>query len=156
MVTSLSDRYSRDGYHWSRPVIDGQHMPFLPENDEVVIPGTGGSDGGNWPWNKAMVQSVGGGFTISPNVTSSGAAAAPHSRVEAAAAATSVLRFFVSARSGVDQITNFPEQNGSGVSSTGVAELRRDGFASVSAALPAATSVAAAAMALLMLISCRR
>lgn len=73
------------------------------------------------------MQSVGGGFTVQPNV----------------------LRIYASGRSGVDQLNGFPEVNGSGNGSTGVAELRRDGFASVSAAAAARLSGAGAGDAVL-------
>eukprot|EP00041_Stephanoeca_diplocostata_P033007 m.1077035 g.1077035 ORF g.1077035 m.1077035 type:complete len:84 (+) comp24251_c0_seq3:1881-2132(+) len=58
-----------------------------------------------WRWNKANVQSVGGGFTVQRE---------------------GPMRFYVGARTGPDQLE--------GNASAGVAELRRDGFASVSAA----------------------
>ena len=56
----------RQGFHWSRPVIDlktgvetphGKHKVFLPMNDDPAPP---------WVWNKANVQSVGGGFLVVP------------------------------------------------------------------------------------------
>ena len=48
-----------NGFHWYRPVIDGRHRVFLPMDDTKV---TGSPP--SWRWNKANVQSVGGGFTI--------------------------------------------------------------------------------------------
>ena len=92
--------YSRDGFHWSRPIIDGKHRVFLPMSDVVVKEGSTA-----WPWNKANVQSVGGGFTVQRD---------------------SPMRFYVGARTGTDQLI--------GNASMGMAELRRDGFASVGAA----------------------
>eukprot|EP00041_Stephanoeca_diplocostata_P033013 m.1077457 g.1077457 ORF g.1077457 m.1077457 type:complete len:481 (+) comp24251_c0_seq39:995-2437(+) len=88
--------FSRDGFHWSRPVVNGQHPVFLPMDASVAPP---------WRWNKANVQSVGGGFTVQRE---------------------GPMRFYVGARTGPDQLE--------GNASAGVAELRRDGFASVSAA----------------------
>jgi hypothetical protein len=85
--------YSRDGYHWSRPKTNGRHTAFLAEADGIRS------------FNHAMVQSVGGGFTVHP----------------------SLLRFYVSGRSGVDQLGGFPSVNASGNTSTGIAEFRRDG-----------------------------
>eukprot|EP01046_Picozoa_sp_COSAG06_P053622 COSAG06_NODE_9315_length_1930_cov_2.400328_3_plen_77_part_01 len=41
---------------WSRPVIDGKHRVFLPMNDDPAPP---------WKWNKANVQSTGGGDLMS-------------------------------------------------------------------------------------------
>lgn len=43
------------------------------------------------------------------------------------------MRFYASGRTGVDQMTGSPAVNGTGAASTGVAELRRDGFAAVHA-----------------------
>ena len=47
---------------WSRPVIDGKHRVFLPMNDNPAPP---------WKWNKANVQSVGGGFLVGASRTPS-------------------------------------------------------------------------------------
>ena len=47
---------------WSRPVIDGKHRVFLPMNDSPAPP---------WKWNKANVQSVGGGFLVGASRTPS-------------------------------------------------------------------------------------
>ena len=41
--------YSRDGFHWSRPVVDGKHRVFLDMNKDPAPP---------WKWNKANVQLV--------------------------------------------------------------------------------------------------
>eukprot|EP00039_Didymoeca_costata_P012720 m.184797 g.184797 ORF g.184797 m.184797 type:complete len:589 (+) comp15563_c0_seq7:156-1922(+) len=99
--------FSRDGFSWSRPIIDGQHRVFLPMDAHVV-------HGDDWRWNKANVQSVGGGFTMG---SKSG----------------SPLRFYVGARTGPDQII--------GNATCGFAELRRDGFASIGMEPGAETSV---------------
>lgn len=97
--------YSRDGFHWSRPITDGHHTAFLSEDDAIPSSEKG------WSWRKAMVQSVGGCFTVQP----------------------SLLRFYVSGRSGVDQLGGWPDVNNSNSNaSTGIVEMRRDGFASVS------------------------
>jgi len=87
--------FSRDGFHWTRPIIDGAHRVFLPMDSTAV-------HGDNWRWNKANVQSVGGGFTVQRN---------------------GPMRFYVGARTGEHQLD--------GNATAGVAELRRDGFASV-------------------------
>lgn len=99
--------YSRDGFHWSRPVVGGKHAVFLPQSDAPAPP---------WRWNKANVQSVGGGFLV----------------VDGDPTGLPALRFYVGARTGVDQLA--------GNASVGVAALRRDGFASVE--LPATGSAA--------------
>lgn len=101
--------FSRDGFHWMRPKPDGKHHVFLPMDDTVAPP---------WVWNKANVQSVGGGFLVLDPPPSSPAAASP-------TGVDSTLRFYVGARSGEFQID--------GNATTGVASLRRDGFASVAA-----------------------
>ena len=101
--------FSRDGFHWYRPVVEGRHQPFLRMDRTIVRKPS------DWKWNKAMVQSVGGGFTVS-------------------AASGAPMRFYASGRTGIDQIIGFPEPSGTGIASTGVAELRRDGFAAVGAA----------------------
>ena len=85
--------FSRDGFWWTRPVVDGRHRVFLPMSDEPAPP---------WRWNKANVQSVGGGFVVLEDM----------------------LRFYVGARTGPDQIM--------GNASVGIAEIRRDGFAALS------------------------
>ena len=92
--------YSRDGFSWSRPVIDGKHRVFLDMNNDPAPP---------WRWNKANVQSVGGGFLVVDG----------DEKMDA-------LRFYVGARSGLDQII--------GNATVGFATLRRDGFASVEVA----------------------
>eukprot|EP01006_Ploeotia_vitrea_P009536 TRINITY_DN22622_c0_g1_i1.p1 TRINITY_DN22622_c0_g1~~TRINITY_DN22622_c0_g1_i1.p1 ORF type:complete len:531 (+),score=65.47 TRINITY_DN22622_c0_g1_i1:216-1595(+) len=85
--------FSRDGFHWSRPIINGTHPIFLGMNNTLAPP---------WVWNKANVQSVGGGFLVFENA----------------------LKFFVGGRTGVYQI----QGNGT----VGTATMRRDGFASIS------------------------
>jgi hypothetical protein len=73
-------------------------------------------------WNKANVQSVGGGFLVVD----------PHSAAEPHGAPSAnnlgALRFFVGARTGLDQIM--------GNASVGFATLRRDGFASYTSQAP--------------------
>ena len=100
--------YSRDGFHWFRPVDadTNEHRVFLPQ-DATPVRCNGDATGGhgiecNWRWNKANVQSVGGGVIV-PN--------------------GGAMRFYVGARTGVEQLI--------GNATAGVAELRRDGFASV-------------------------
>ena len=87
---SVFTGYSRDGFHWYRPVIDGRHRVFLPMDDTIV---TGTPP--NWRWNKANVQSVGGGFTIHSDASATRGTSS---------AMDSVMRFYVGARSGRDQI----------------------------------------------------
>lgn len=82
--------YSRDGFHWQRPV----HEAFIPVSENV----------GDWNW--ANIQSAGGCCLIVGDK----------------------LYFYVSGRKGV------PGSPASGVSSTGLATLRRDGFASMGTA----------------------
>ena len=99
--------YSRDGFHWHRPVdSEGLHRVFL-DMDSTPVKCTAHA-GCDWRWNKAAVQSVGGAFTVQ-NLASA-----------------QTMRFYVSGRSGKEQL----DSN----ASMGVAELRRDGFTSVSAA----------------------
>ena len=90
----------RQGFHWSRPVIDvktgvetphGKHKVFLPMNDDPAPP---------WVWNKANVQSVGGGFLVVDG----------DPKIDA-------LRFYVGARTGTSQII--------GNATVGFASLRR-------------------------------
>lgn len=115
---SVFTGFSRDGFHWFRPVIDGKHRVFLPMDDSIVQ----GSPP-DWRWNKANVQSVGGGFTVHSDPTPQ---AEGQLRVGSGmSSSNSVLRFYVGARTGVDQI--------GGNATAGFAELRRDGFASISA-----------------------
>ena len=80
--------FSRDGFHWHRHVdpATGRHAPFMAEDDTVVS-----REGGAWPWNKAMVQSVGGGFTVQNG---------------------GLMRFYASGRGGPDQLTAWPFPNG--------------------------------------------
>ena len=98
--------FSRDGFHWSRPVVDGAHRVFLPMNDTVAPP---------WVWNKANVQSVGGGFVVLDTPSQSQSSRSQR--------ALDSLRFYVGARSGPLQLE--------GNATTGVANLRRDGFAAI-------------------------
>jgi hypothetical protein len=93
----------------SRPIIDGAHRVFLPMDAHVV-------KDNNWRWNKANVQSVGGGFTVQQH---------------------GPMRFYVGARTGVAQID--------GNATAGMAELRRDGFASISASSSSSSSSSSAA-----------
>jgi hypothetical protein len=79
--------FSRDGFHWSRPV----RTAFLPISDRV----------GDWNW--ANVQSAGGCCLVVGDQ----------------------LYFYVSGRRGV------PGTQEPGVCTTGLATLRRDGFASM-------------------------
>lgn len=81
--------YSRDGFHWSRPV----RTAFLPVSERH----------GDWNWGN--VQSAGGCCLVMGDE----------------------LWFYVSGRAGVKGKPN------SGVSCTGLATLRRDGFASMDA-----------------------
>ena len=69
-----------------------------------------------WTWNKANVQSVGGGFLVDDFADVGLDTRASNLRLGA-------LRFYVGARTGADQML--------GNASTGVATLRRDGFASM-------------------------
>jgi hypothetical protein len=110
---SVFTGYSRDGFHWFRPVDlkTGRHRVFLPQDtSKVVCNKTGGAC--NWKWNKANVQSVGGGFVVQNG---------------------GPLRFYVGARTGTDQLV--------GNGTAGFAELRRDGFASVGPSAGAPTAV---------------
>ena len=88
---------------------DGRHRVFLPMDDTLVKAVKKGSPP-NWRWNKANVQSVGGGFAIHSDASATGASNN--------SAMDSVMRFYVGARSGYDQI--------GGNASAGFAELRRD------------------------------
>jgi hypothetical protein len=81
--------FSRDGYHWDRPV----RTAFIPVSERH----------GDWNW--ANVQSAGGCCLVVGDE----------------------LRFYVSGRAGV------PGSSGSGICATGLATLRRDGFASMEA-----------------------
>lgn len=81
--------FTRDGFHWQRPV----HEPFIPVSERY----------GDWNW--ANVQSAGGCCLVVGDK----------------------LFFYVSGRKGVQG------SPASGVSSTGLATLRRDGFASMDA-----------------------
>jgi hypothetical protein len=81
--------FSRDGFHWDRPI----HTPFIPVSERY----------GDWNWGN--VQSAGGCYV----------------------AVGDKLYFYVSGRRGVQGSPS------SGVSSTGLAVLRRDGFASMDA-----------------------
>lgn len=81
--------YSRDGFHWYRPVRE----PFIPVSEHY----------GDWNWGN--VQSAGGCCLVVGDQ----------------------LRFYVSGRRGVQG------SNASGVCCTGLATLRRDGFASMDA-----------------------
>ncbi len=81
--------FSRDGFHWHRPV----HTPFIPVSERH----------GDWNWGN--VQSAGGCCLIVKDK----------------------LYFYVSGRAGVGGTP------ASGVCSTGLALLRRDGFASMDA-----------------------
>jgi hypothetical protein len=107
--------FSRDGVHWFRPTVNEKHVPFLRMNDSIVR-----RPSDDWPWNKAMVQSVGGGFTVANDGTDG------HADAEQLA-----MRFYASGRGGVDQLSGWPVKAGSGSASTSVAEMRRDGFASL-------------------------
>jgi len=82
--------FSRDGFHWQRPV----HNAFIPVSERQ----------GDWNWGN--VQSAGGCCLVVGDR----------------------LYFYVSGRSGV------PGSPASGTSATGLATLRRDGFASMEAA----------------------
>ena len=90
--------FSRDGFHWSRPVVDGGHRVFLPMSDAVAPP---------WVWNKANVQSVGGGFVVqdpsppSPSPLTSATATAMETDEEDN---VGTLRFYVGARTGPGQL----------------------------------------------------
>jgi len=81
--------FSRDGFHWQRPV----HEAFIPVSEKY----------GDWNWGN--VQSAGGCCLVVGDK----------------------LHFYVSGRSGV------AGSPASGVSATGLATLRRDGFASMDA-----------------------
>lgn len=81
--------FSRDGFHWHRPVREA----FIPVSERV----------GDWNWGN--VQSAGGCCLVVGDK----------------------LHFYVSGRKGV------PGSKSSGVSATGLALLRRDGFASMDA-----------------------
>lgn len=115
--------FSRDGVHWYRPMVNDSHFPFLRMNDSIVR-----RPSDDWPWNKAMVQSVGGGFTIANDADGDGNGATEPA-----------MRFYASGRSGVDQLGGWPVKtsSGTGEASTSVAEMRRDGFASVRQSSPA-------------------
>lgn len=102
--------FSRDGFHWSRPVIDGKHRVFIDMDKTPADQG--------WVWNKANVQSVGGGFLVqdgSDSIYSNSSSGQTEGE----------LRFYVGARTGAFQID--------GNASVGVASMRRDGFASIGA-----------------------
>lgn len=103
--------FSRDGFHWSRPVVDGAHRVFLPMDDTISPP---------WVWNKANVQSVGGGFVVLDAPPSQ---SQQPRRTGRPSLSLDVLRFYVGARSGPNQLE--------GNATTGVAHLRRDGFAAI-------------------------
>ena len=81
--------YSRDGFHWRRPV----HVPFIPVSERY----------GDWNWGN--VQSAGGCCLVVGDK----------------------LYFYVSGRTGISG------SSASGLCSTGLAILRRDGFASMAA-----------------------
>lgn len=81
--------YSRDGFHWYRPV----RTAFIPVSERF----------GDWNWGN--VQSAGGCCLVVGDE----------------------LWFYVSGRAGI------PGTSGSGVCATGLAKLRRDGFASMDA-----------------------
>ena len=60
--------YSRDGFHWHRPVdSEGLHRVFL-DMDSTPVKCTAHA-GCDWRWNKAAVQSVGGAFTVQNQAT---------------------------------------------------------------------------------------
>jgi hypothetical protein len=100
-LMSLARSLQRDGFHWYRPIDDnGRHRVFLPQDTSPVKCNADGSSC-DWRWNKANVQSVGGGFVV-PNDQVSGGP----------------LRFYVGGRTGVDQLV--------GNGTAGFAELRRD------------------------------
>lgn len=86
--------FSRDGFHWFRPKVDGKHKVFLPMDDTLV---TGSPP--NWRWNKANVQSVGGGFTVHSDASSR------------SSAMTSVLRIYVGARSALIKLEAMPPRD---------------------------------------------
>jgi hypothetical protein len=91
--------FSRDGFHWTRPVENKVHRPLLAVSEQY----------GDWNW--ANVQSAGGCCLV----------------------VGEQLYFYVSGRAGVRGSAT------SGVSSTGLAVLRRDGFASMDAGSEAGT-----------------
>ena len=84
----------------------------------------------DWRWNKANVQSVGGGFTVHSDPASEPerqySGLDDNINEASSTSSDSVLRFYVGARTGVDQLD--------GNATAGFAELRRDGFASISSA----------------------
>jgi hypothetical protein len=59
--------FSRDGFHWHRPVDADthEHRVFLPQ-DATSVKCDAASGRCDWRWNKANVQSVGGGVVV-PN-----------------------------------------------------------------------------------------
>lgn len=80
-----------------RPIDDGgRHRVFLSQDTTLVKCNADGSEC-DWRWNKANVQSVGGGVVV-PN--------------------GGPMRFYVGGRTGVDQLV--------GNATAGFAELRRD------------------------------
>jgi len=85
-INTVSLGFSRDGFHWHRPVRD----PFLNVSSDVNA------------WNFLNVQPVGGGFLVKGDQ----------------------LHMYASGRN---------ESSGTNVASTGLALLRRDGFASMDA-----------------------
>lgn len=90
------DYLQRDGFHWYRPIENGRHHVFLPQDTGPVRCNQDGTC--DWRWNKANVQSVGGGIVVPNN--------------------GDPLRFYVGARTGVDQLV--------GNGTAGFAEIRRD------------------------------
>jgi len=88
-LNSLCVGFTRDGFHWYRPV----RTPFIPYSNQAGA------------WNFGNVQSVGGCFLVVGDT----------------------LRFYVSGRQGG---VNVPD---GGICRTGLATMRRDGFASMDA-----------------------
>ena len=123
--------WSRDGFHFQMPPVTAaapHRAPFLPM-----------SDAGTGAWNHQNVQSVGGGFLVTD------AALTPDGYGPADAndaPPPDALLFYVGARSGtcLGAAQCDPQTMGhNGNATTGLATLRRDGFASLGVAEGSAT-----------------